>query len=257
MLALGILLTTASAALPLQARQGDFDWRGRLAAGKTLEIIGINGSIDARGGPGAEATVSAVKGARRSDPDDVTMEVVEHAGGVTICAVYPARGGRENECRAGGKGRNDSNNNDTYVNWTVRVPEGVRFIGRSVNGDVTAQGLTAQAEARTVNGSIELETTSWGEASTVNGSINARLGQASWNGDLEFSSVNGSISLSLPSALDVDVDASTVNGSMETDFPLTVRGRWGPRRMSGTIGQGGRSLSLSSVNGNMTLRRGR
>ena len=255
MLVLTALLAIAAAPV-VQDQRDDFQWRGRIAAGKTLEIIGVNGSIDARAGSG-EVSVTAVKGARRSDPDDVKIEVVEHAGGVTICAVYPSRGDRENECAAGGKGRNDTRNNDTYVNWTIRVPEGVRFAGRTVNGEVTARGLTAPAEAHSVNGSVTLETTSWGEATTVNGSIDARLGRASWNGDLEFSTVNGSITIDLPDSPDLEVDASTVNGSMNTDFPLTIRGRWGPRRMSGTIGQGGRSLSLSSVNGNMSLRRTR
>jgi len=255
MLVLTALLAIAAAPV-VQDQRDDFQWRGRIAAGKTLEIIGVNGSIDARAGSG-EVSVTAVKGARRSDPDDVKIEVVEHAGGVTICAVYPSRRDRENECAAGGKGRNDTRNNDTYVNWTIRVPEGVRFAGRTVNGEVTARGLTAPAEAHSVNGSVTLETTSWGEATTVNGSIDARLGRASWNGDLEFSTVNGSITIDLPDSPDLEVDASTVNGSMNTDFPLTIRGRWGPRRMSGTIGQGGRSLSLSSVNGNMSLRRTR
>ena len=27
----------------------------------------------------------------------------------------------------------------------------------------------------------------------------------------------------------MEVSASTVNGSMTTDFPLTIRGKWGPR----------------------------
>ncbi|MGH7562080.1 MAG: DUF4097 family beta strand repeat-containing protein [Gemmatimonadales bacterium] len=251
------VMLLASAVLPVQGRDQDFQWRGRIAQGKTLEIVGINGSIEAAAATGAEAEVRATKSARRSDPDEVTIEVVEHADGITICAIYPNRRGRENECRPEGKGRNESRNNDTNVHWTIRVPQGVRFAGRTVNGDVSARGLTAFAEARSVNGSITVETTSWAEASTVNGSIEARLGRANWTGDLEFSSVNGSITITLPDAVDLEVDASTVNGGMTTDFPLTVKGRWGPRRMSGTIGQGGRSLSLSSVNGDMTLRRGR
>ena len=250
----GLLLALATPALQ---GSNDFDWRGRIAPGKTIEIVGINGAIEASGTTGSETTVSAVKRGRRSDPDEVTIEVVEHAGGVTICAIYPARNGRENECLPGGKGRSESHNNDVNVTFTVGVPRGVRFAGRTVNGDVEATGLSAEAEARTVNGSITLETDAYGEASTVNGSIDARLGAATWSGDLDFSSVNGNVTVALPEAPDVEVDASTVNGSMNTDFPLTVRGRWGPRRMSGTIGKGGRSLSLSSVNGSMNLERRR
>ena len=59
----------------------------------------------------------------------------------------------------------------------------------------------------------------------------------------------------LPGSASTRVDASNVNGSLTTDFPLTIQGKWGPRRLSGTIGEGGRSLSLSTVNGSLELRR--
>ena len=107
----------------------------------------------------------------------------------------------------------------------------------------------------TVNGDVTLETTSWAQASTVNGSIEARIGATLWDGDAEFDTVNGRITVDLPREASFEVHASTVNGSMSTDFPLTVRGKWGPKRMSGTVGEGGRTLSLSTVNGDMALRR--
>ena len=51
--------------------------------------------------------------------------------------------------------------------------------------------------------------------------------------------------------------AATVNGGIESDFPLTVTGRFGPRRVSGTIGGGGRDLRLETVNGGIHIRQGR
>jgi DUF4097 and DUF4098 domain-containing protein YvlB len=51
------------------------------------------------------------------------------------------------------------------------------------------------------------------------------------------------------------VHASTVNGGISTDFPLTVQGRFGPKRLNGRIGDGGRTLSLTTVNGEIELRR--
>ena len=236
----------------------DFTWRKALASGKTLEIVGVNGSIDASGTSSREVEVRAVKTGRKSDPEEVEIEIVEHADGVTICAVYPPPRNREaNECRPGGKGRNNTSNNDVNVAWTIRVPEGVVFVGRTVNGTVTARRLSAEAEAYTVNGNVTVETTSWAAASTVNGSITARLGRADWRGDMEFSTVNGGITIELPAGASMDVDASTVNGSLTTDFPLTIRGKWGPKRMSGTVGQGGRGLSLSTVNGSLHLQQAR
>ncbi|HEU5219987.1 MAG TPA: DUF4097 family beta strand repeat-containing protein [Gemmatimonadales bacterium] len=234
----------------------DFQWKRALASGKTLEIVGINGSIDAVGIPGREAEVLAVKKGRKSDPEEVRIEVVEHPDGVTICAVYPnSRRGEENECREGGKGRNNTRNNDVQVTWTIRVPQGVKFVGRTVNGEIVARRLTAEAEVHTVNGDLTVETTSFANATTVNGSIDARVGTTDWTDDVEFETVNGGITVDLPANASMEVDASTVNGSMSTDFPLTIKGRWGPRRMSGTIGRGGRTLSLSTVNGSMSLRK--
>ena len=81
------------------------------------------------------------------------------------------------------------------------------------------------------------------------------MGRADWDGETEFSTVNGGIVVYLPSSASLQVHASNVNGSLDTDFPLTVQGRWGPRRMSGTIGQGGRTLNLQTVNGSLELRK--
>jgi hypothetical protein len=256
MLAPTLLALAGLTGSPPHAQPGnEFRWHGALAGGKTIEIVGVNGSIDASGG-GNEVEVVAVKRGRKSDPVEVRIKVVEHADGVTICALYPApRDREENECRPGGKGHNSTRDNDVNVEWTVKVPRGVRFAGRTVNGDVVGRGLTAEAEEHTVNGSVTVETTSWADASTVNGSISARLGSTGWRDELELTTVNGGITVDLPESASMEVDASTVNGSMSTDFPLTIRGKWGPRRMSGTIGHGGRTLRLSTVNGSMQLRR--
>ena len=56
--------------------------------------------------------------------------------------------------------------------------------------------------------------------------------------------------------MNTEVHGSTVKGGISTDWPLTVQGRFGPKRLNGTIGSGGRSLSLSTVNGSIALVRG-
>ena len=47
----------------------------------------------------------------------------------------------------------------------------------------------------------------------------------------------------------------TVNGNIDSDFGLEVTGKWGPKKVSGTIGGGGRLLNVKSVNGSIELRR--
>ncbi len=236
--------------------QNDFRWRGRLAAGRVIEIKGVNGGIDAAPSSSGEVEVVAEKSARRSDSNAVRVEVVEHADGVTICAVYPSRkSSQPNVCAPGGQGRMNVQDNDTQVTFKVRVPAGVRFTGRTVNGDVDAEGLGADVEAMTVNGSVKISTTGLVRARTVNGSINAAMGSADWSDELEFQTVNGGIELRFPANLSAELDAETVNGDIESDFPMTVTGRFSKRHVTGTIGGGGRELSLKTVNGSVQIRR--
>lgn len=61
--------------------------------------------------------------------------------------------------------------------------------------------------------------------------------------------------MELPADAGAEVKAQTVNGDIRTDFPLTVQGRILRRRLSGTIGAGGRQLDLETVNGSIELRR--
>jgi hypothetical protein len=250
------LVVLAVAVLAGPAAAQEFDWRGRLAAGRTLEIKGVNGAIEAVAAAGDEIRVTASKRARRSDPDDVRIEVVEHADGVTICAVYPpGRDGRENECAEGRGGRMNSERNDVSVEFRVEVPRGIRFAGRTVNGHVYARGIGGDVEAHTVNGEINVSSSGLVHASTVNGSMEIEMGRADWGEDLDFETVNGSITVTLTGDVNADVSASTVNGSISTDYPLTIQGRFGPKRLNGKIGSGGRALSMATVNGSIELRR--
>jgi Toastrack DUF4097 len=238
------------------AQAQNFNWRGRIGSGKELEIKGINGDIHAVAASGNEVRVSAVKTGRKSDPDDVEIKVIEHDDGITICSVYPAaRRAEPNECRHGSGGRMNVRNNDVRVDFTIEVPAGVVLVARTVNGKVNADDLMGDIKAYSVNGAIDVSTSGTAEAKTVNGAIHARFNRTDWSSDLEFETVNGVIILELADDINADVRAATVNGGITTDFPLTVQGRFGPKRISGTIGRGGHSLALSTVNGSIEIRR--
>ena len=263
MLAMALAAALAVAPIAAMPRAGEaagksaddtFEWSGKIAAGKRIEIKGINGDIMVDPTSGTEVKVVAKKSAHKSDPEKVTIEVIEHAGGVTLCAKYPTpKGEKPNECKPGRDGRMSTHDNDVQVDFTVQVPAGVGFSGRTVNGDIMASGLKGDAEAYTVNGSIKLATLGTARATTVNGSIQAEMGVPAGY-ELEFESVNGGITVTMPAASGADVHASTVNGSITTDFPLTVQGKFTPRTLRGTIGKGGPELKMSTVNGSIRLR---
>jgi hypothetical protein len=234
----------------------EFRWHGQLAQGRSIEIKGINGNVSAEPASGNEVEVVAAKRARRSDPGGVQVQVIEHAGGVTICAVYPSPdSNKPNRCDVGSAWNSHVNNNDVNVNFTVRVPQGIRFVGRTINGQIETGALGSDVEAYTVNGSIKLQAAGFAQANTVNGSITATVGKADWSNALEFETVNGGITLDLPAGTNTEVEAETVNGDIMSDFPLTVQGRFSRKHLNGTIGSGGRQLKLKTVNGNVQLRR--
>jgi hypothetical protein len=240
-------------ALPAAA-QNTFDWNGRLASGRTIEIRGLNGGIELVRASGAEARVHATKTGRRTDPATVSVEVVENDAGIVVCAIYPVAEGQANRCESGSTARNVQDN-DVTVEFRVEVPAGVRVVANTLNGSVSAVGLASDVDARTLNGSVRVETTGMAEARTINGSVDVVLGRVDWQGTLTYSTTNGTVSVTLPPSANVAVRASTVTGSIETDFPLTVSGRFGARSIEGTIGSGGRTLELRTTNGDIELRR--
>jgi len=257
--ALPTVTLLAFLAIPMCDLAGqDFEWKGSIQQGDHIEVVGVLGDVTAVASNGSEVEVTAViREHRRGNAEDIDIEVIEHGGGVTICAMYPTprRADRDNECRTDGRTRNSTDNIDVSVHFTVHVPRGVDFVGRTVNGDVQVESLSGDVEAHTVNGDVEVSTSGFAQASTVNGSVRAQIGRADWDGSLEFETVNGNITVELPAGVGADVTAATVNGGIETDFPLTVSGRFSSKRITGMIGDGGRRLWLETVNGSIRILR--
>ena len=177
---------------------------------------------------------------------------------MTVCVVYPAWPGRVNECRVGGANQSVSNINiDARVDFEIRIPRDVSLVARTVNGRVDAIDLHSDVKVSTVNGAIEVSTAGFASAATVNGGIEAHLGRADWDGRLGFSTVSGSIEISLPTEANTEVLVTTLTGSIHSDFPLKIESAdvWSGRRAHGTLGQGGRNLSITTVNGSVSLLR--
>ena len=230
-----------------------WNWVGDVAVGRTVEIKGINGAVVAARAAGDRLEVLASITGRKTAADDVRIVAVPTADGVTICAIYP---GCDSPCEhlAASPGHRKTVS-DVKVEFHVNVPAGVNLVANTINGDVHVRGLTGGVRARTVNGECEIETAGRGEASTVNGSVFATIGHADASDTLAFKSVNGSVTLSLPAGLDADVEGSTVNGAIQSDFPATAAGQWHHFYTSATVEHGGAHLSASTVNGSVRLQR--
>jgi DUF4097 and DUF4098 domain-containing protein YvlB len=81
------------------------------------------------------------------------------------------------------------------------------------------------------------------------------MGRLDGDEDLDYRSVNGSVVAEFTGDVDANVELSTVNGRFQTDWPVTITGRIDPRHLHATLGKGGRRIRLSTVNGNVELRK--
>jgi len=48
-----------------------------------------------------------------------------------------------------------------------------------------------------------------------------------------------------------------MHGSIASDWPVQLSGKFGPRRAEGTIGRGGRVIRMTTLNGSVELRKAR
>lgn len=128
--------------------------------------------------------------------------------------------------------------------------------GITHNGSVTTQQVCGTAKLQTRNGSITCDDIS-GDAQlkTHNGSVKVRYSQAAPPAcDISIVSYNGQIELAGPPNLSAAIEASSHNGSIRTELPITVVGNIGKKSLSGSIGTGQGKVHLETHNGSITIK---
>ncbi len=287
------LLAPPVAGQELQGREGSrFTWSERIPSGQWLRVYGINGRIEVTQATGDAAEVIGEKVLRRGRPEDIAFEIRRMSDGIIICAIIDD----EVDCNDDGiryRGRSRNDRNDRRVNFTVRVPRGVKVAAQSGNGDVRVDGVSAEVRAASGNGKVSVSTSGGpvnaasgnGEVSVTRaaGPVRASSGNgdvvvattrgpvsaSSGNGDvevsmdaiedvpedMEFSSGNGTVTVTVPENFNGELVATTGSGRFVSDFPLTIRGRIDPRRVRATIGRGGRRITISTGNGDVELKK--
>lgn len=260
---LGAALLMAAGAPALGAQEGRlerdaFTWSGKIPEGRWIMVRNLNGPIEVMPGSGDRVEVTGTRHTRRGDPTYVRFEVQKFGASgqdVLICALW----GENSTCNEEGyrsRSSGRSRENNVSVEFKVRVPRGVKVAAHGVNGEVRVEGVASQVDASSVNGGVFVSTMGGPvSANTVNGTVRASMGRFDLDSDLTFSSVNGTVIAEFADDLNADVDLRTVNGRFLTDYPVTISGRIDPRRLRATIGKGGPRIKLSTVNGNVELRK--
>ena len=260
-LVLGALLL-APPALVAQDRQTDdkaFTLSERVPAGQWIRVRNLNGELRVRPSTSDRVEITATKTWRRGDPKDVRIQTYKSGdGSILVCAFWTENATcDENGYQSHNDGwRQGDRNNDVAVDFDIRVPKGVKVGVYGVNGAVSVDGATSEVRASTVNGSVAAMSSGGPvQAKTVNGSVHATMGSFEGTQDLDFSTVNGSVIAEFAGDVNADIDLRTVNGRFQTDWPVTISGRIDPRHLRATLGKGGPMIKLSTVNGNVELRK--
>lgn len=256
-------LAAAQSDGPSRVEHNAFSWQGRIPGGRWLYVKNLNGPIRVESGSGDQVVVTADRVSRGDANTADVRFVVQKAGdgqGMVICALWGTRSSCDERGYQAERHTDDwgGNRHDRWVSveFTVRVPSGVKVDLATVNGGLDVRGATADVVASTVNGSVHAETGGGPvSARTVNGSVWARMSSTGDAHDLDFATTNGSVTVEMPATLGAEVELSTVNGRVGTEFPMTLTGRIDPRRLRATIGDGSRHLRLRTVNGSVDLRR--
>ena len=104
--------------------------------------------------------------------------------------------------------------------FKITVPRGTAvFVKNGQGGDVALAGLSGDVEVSVLNGDVKLEDIGGGAAvDTMNGEISVRYAALQAGKPHAFSSMNGRITLFVPSAAKASFTLRAQNGTVATDF---------------------------------------
>ena len=156
---------------------------------------------------------------------------------------------------------------------TVTVPVDTSLHLRSSNGSIHVDGVHGEIDAETHNGSMQILNVAGSVlANTHNSRITVTMDRVDAGKPSAFSTLNGSVDVTLPADLKATMKMTTDNGSIYSDFDVTVSGGRAmtetnntgdgryrvrfDRTVQGTInGGGGADLTFRTANGSIVIRK--
>ncbi|HYE16249.1 MAG TPA: DUF4097 family beta strand repeat-containing protein [Pyrinomonadaceae bacterium] len=223
-----------------------------LSAGGRVSLSNINGDVRVTAWDRDEVKIDAVKRAYKQERlREAEIRVSAEPGHVAVETKYPEyRYHRDSE-----RSRED---NPASVEYTLTVPRGARLREiKLINGSLDIEGVSGAVDASSINGRVTAKgLTGRVNLSVINGTLEAAFDRLAEGGSVTLSSVNGPVSVTLPSDANAVLRASTVHGAISNDFNLPVRaGEYVGRNLEGRLGSGGADVRVNNVNGTVQLRR--
>ena len=161
------------------------------------------------------------------------------------------------------------------IDFIIEVPIRTNLDLETVMGSIVVDGIEGELEIESVNGTVMLTNVGGSVvAHTVNGKLTATITRAAPEQPMAFTSMNGSIDVTLPAAVKANLKLRSDQGDVYTDFDLQLRrGSSNPnpdvniRRngrtrvvdvdnaIYGSVNGGGPDFEMRTFNGNVYVRK--
>jgi DUF4097 and DUF4098 domain-containing protein YvlB len=136
------------------------------------------------------------------------------------------------------------------------VPERTDLALKTMNGGITIADIHGRIEFSAVNGGVHLSRLGGDvEGHTTNGGLSVELAGDRWDGTkLDTYTSNGGVTLKVPERYSAHMETGTVNGSLNVDLPVSVKGDIS-KKLSFDMGSGGAMVRVVTTNGGVTIRK--
>ena len=142
------------------------------------------------------------------------------------------------------------------VSYEVFVPRRADLSLETHNGGIAIADVNGKIEFTALNGGVVLKRVGGAvRGSTTNGGLVIELAGDRWDGEtMDVSTTNGGVIMSVPENYSAHVETGTVNGGVNTEFPVTVQGRI-TRQLALNLGSGGATVRAMTTNGGVHLKK--
>lgn len=231
-----------------------------------IDVSLVQGSITVRGTNRKDVMVTA-----RPDTDRPSRRYDADASGLR--RIPQTAGFRISEEANRVKIASDSPNRS--ISFEIEAPVRTNLKLQTVNGgEISVENIDGDIDVGNVNGGITLTGVSGSvNAGTTNGSVRATMTRVTAERQMAFTSLNGSVDVTLPPTTKANLRMRSDNGDVYSDFDVQLaasapvvqesRGSNGRYRISrnraivGAINGGGPEFELRTFNSNVYVRKGK
>jgi hypothetical protein len=211
---------------------------------RSVVVTDINGSVDIETTAGDTAEVYVLRTARkREDLQHQRVFVEQTPEGLEVR-------GETNRWRPW----NLVQRTKVEQQVILRVPRQVDVITKNVNGQIKIGEIAGSVRISDVNGDVAVgKSLGYAEAKSINGGLTMTLSHLD-NRGLTIKSINGSIDVRFAEAQNADVEGNRINGGVDIKVPNLTFEKWmGHSKFRAQLGAGGSPITLSDINGPVTL----